>query len=335
MSGANYAAWSFDPAGFDRASDDGERMRFLTNYAVLAPSGHNTQPWRFRMDDHTLVIEEEPSRVLSVSGKLAAEPHISLGSCAETLILGGRAHGCVVEVEYSWEPAPRAAVRLAGATTAEPAIGEGVRHRVSNRALYSEAPLPGVLVEQLRDLAVGDARLHLLTDRSDIELVADLTAEATRRLMGEPSFRLELSEWVRSNVTRQCDGMPGFTQGMPTPPSLIARHVIRRIDVSKGQADKDSQRVRRSSALGVIVKTGSDEQAMFDAGRVYARSCVLAETCGIATSGIAAAVLDSSARDRLTERLVLSDQPIALLRLGRAASGARHTPRHLSRCSMS
>ena len=41
--------WHIDDSEFYELESFDEQMRFLLNYAVLAPSGHNTQPWNFRI----------------------------------------------------------------------------------------------------------------------------------------------------------------------------------------------------------------------------------------------------------------------------------------------
>ena len=41
--------WKISEGDFPRSGDAEEKLRFLLNYAVLAPSGHNTQPWLFKV----------------------------------------------------------------------------------------------------------------------------------------------------------------------------------------------------------------------------------------------------------------------------------------------
>jgi hypothetical protein len=41
---------------FRAAATDAELLRFFVNYAILAPSGHNTQPWLFRIGGRNLEL---------------------------------------------------------------------------------------------------------------------------------------------------------------------------------------------------------------------------------------------------------------------------------------
>mgnify|MGYP000140312356 CR=1 FL=1 len=53
-------------AEFPKDAPVSERLRYLVNFAILAPSGHNTQPWLFRIDDHGLTLIADRTRALPV-----------------------------------------------------------------------------------------------------------------------------------------------------------------------------------------------------------------------------------------------------------------------------
>jgi len=186
-----------------------------------------------------------------------------------------------------------------------------------------------------------------VTDPDTIEFLAEQTAAATLSIMKDAQFRLELSNWVRNNFTRRYDGMPAFVQGMPLPPSLLAKLIIRHTDISRGQAKKDAGRVRDSAAIGVIFATEPGEKALVQAGRLYARICVLAQVYGLASSGVGAAAIDPAARSAVGGRLqgaggvrgrasaagttlqgLTPLAPVApLVRVGRPLKAAKRSPR--------
>jgi nitroreductase len=41
---------------FPSAASTSEKLRFLLAYAVLAPSGHNSQPWLFRLGEEEVLV---------------------------------------------------------------------------------------------------------------------------------------------------------------------------------------------------------------------------------------------------------------------------------------
>ncbi|WP_243663734.1 nitroreductase family protein [Rhodothermus marinus] len=65
-------AWKEDPwqvaeHDFPRYATPEAQLRFLLNYAVLAPSVHNTQPWRFRVVGSEVELYADRTRALAVA----------------------------------------------------------------------------------------------------------------------------------------------------------------------------------------------------------------------------------------------------------------------------
>jgi nitroreductase len=42
-------AWNVSENQFPKEGIKAEQLKFLSNYAILAPSSHNTQPWLFKI----------------------------------------------------------------------------------------------------------------------------------------------------------------------------------------------------------------------------------------------------------------------------------------------
>lgn len=323
---SNYSAWSIDAQGFADCCTDLERLRFLVRYAVLAPSGHNTQPWSFMAGENSLILRADASRILHYSGPAAQEPAVSLGSCIGVFEFAAAGFGSTIEVEYLQGEAG-ARISIGGNQDAVPSLLTAITNRTSNRSAYDRTPLDVATLDRVTSSDIPGVMVRTVTEEPGVSFLAEQTSAATLRIMSDPAFRNELSQWVRNNYTKKCDGMPGFVQGIPGPPSLLANHIIRRLDVSKDQAKKDSSRVRESPALAIIVAQSTDVHKMMDAGRVYSMMCVKAQQEGLATSGAGAAIVDPSSRQAIVERFGFDGVPMAITRIGWAHSPARHAPR--------
>lgn len=324
---SNYTAWHISSDKFSDKLSDIKKLQFFAHYAVLAPSGHNTQPWHFSHDSTELFLELNQERNLPFSGALAAEPHISLGACLETLVLAAKGFGYQLNITYHFKNKLIASIKLASRTNPDSEIIGSIVQRVSNRNNYEMNTLKQGVLAQLTGEKLEFVSAQLVSKKTEIAFLADQTKQATEHIMTEPKFREELSKWVRNNITRKHDGMPGFVQGMPTPPSLIAKHIIRNIDISKGQAKKDSERVVNSGGIVMLSITQNTNEAFFNAGRMYARICVFAQKQGLSSSGVGAAVIDPLTKKDIKSHFGLNHQPIALIRLGRSSKKARHSPR--------
>lgn len=323
----NFSAWHIDISEFPDDGSDLEKLKFFARYAVLAPSGHNTQPWRFSTDGEALLLGADYKRRLPYSGVQANEPLVSLGACLQTLQLAAKGFGYEIDVEYTLKNDLIAKISLGSKTTPDPSLIDAITSRSSNRHPYDLKPLSEKLLGSLVKTDVKRVSARILSAREDIEYMAKKTEEGTLRTFGDKEFRTELSKWVRNNLTKQHDGMPGYTQGIPTPPSLLAKHMIKNINISKDQAKKDVKRVLESPDLIILSVREDDEAALLDGGRLYAQICVLAQKNNLATSGTGASVVDPVARKEVEEKYHLPGRAIAVIRIGKATTAARHTPR--------
>jgi hypothetical protein len=323
----NYSAWHVKADDFPDSGSELDKLKFFARYAVLAPSGHNTQPWRFSGDKQTLLLGANRDRHLPYSGVQANEPMVSLGACLQTLQLAAKGFGYEVRIAYPLSSKVIAKISLNGKTAPDPSLLEAITRRSSNRHPYDTDKLPASTLKRFSDTDLEYVSTHVISGRADIEYVAEKTGEATLRTFGDKEFRKELSKWVRNNVTKRHDGMPGFTQGIPTPPSLLAKHIIKRLNISKDQAKKDIGRVRKSPNLLILSVSEETPQALLNGGRLYAQICILAQREGIATAGIGAAVIDQVSRQEIVKKYKLHGRPIAIIRIGKAKKRARHTPR--------
>ncbi|PID98772.1 hypothetical protein CSA80_04900 [Candidatus Saccharibacteria bacterium] len=326
----NYSAWEITTTLPTEASET-DILQHFARFAILAPSGHNTQPWLFAVQGKRLLLKINPERRLGHSGSLAAEPYVSLGSCLETLILAARGFGydLIVHKTVSDSDNVVAKIQLGKKHSPQPELLTAIKHRASNRNFYDTTPL----AEDIIATTIGEKLpgIHVITakKRSDITYLSQLTAKATRKIMRDSAFRRELSQWVRRNITRKYDGMPGFTQKMPLPVSLIAPMVVRNLDVSKTQAKKDAKIALHSANLLIICVTKRTPEQFLSAGQQYARICITARMLGYATSGVGAAVIDPESKEDVAKHFHLKSSPTAMLRIGLTGKKVRHTPRQV------
>ncbi|MET7481702.1 hypothetical protein [Streptomyces sp. NPDC005538] len=176
----------------------------LISAAVAAPSIHNTQPWRFRLDPDTpaLEIRAAANRGLRHIDPAGRALHLSVGCALFNLRLAVAHHG--------WEPVTRvlpspaepgllAAVRLGGPTRISPAPGlyDAVWRRHSSRFPFSERPLPTALLSELAEAAHADGALLGFADPDERDRLLRVTLEAERRTTADRDRSSESRRWVR------------------------------------------------------------------------------------------------------------------------------------------
>ena len=91
--------WRVDESDFPRYGQAAEKLRFLLRYAVLAPSGHNTQPWRFVIEGESVLLYADRERRLPVADPDDRELTMSCGAALAQLLVAIHHFGLTAEVE--------------------------------------------------------------------------------------------------------------------------------------------------------------------------------------------------------------------------------------------
>jgi hypothetical protein len=191
----------------------------LLHAATLAPSMHNTQPWRFRVRRASQEIElfADPARMLEYSDPRGRAVHLACGAALMNLRIAVGVAGrqpLVTLLPDRGQPLLLATLRLAGPynpTEAERALHAAIATRHTNRRPFSNRPVPpGVLAELVTAARLEGAALHL-PGQEETHRLLRLVADAERDLLAEPGYRAELAQWAGGQRDR--DGIPDSALG--------------------------------------------------------------------------------------------------------------------------
>jgi hypothetical protein len=186
----------------------------LVAAAVLAPSMHNTQPWRFRFEpaSQTFELYADPARMLRFGDPDGRAVHIACGAALLNLQLAATMAGRLPVVRLIPTVTQRlllATLRLAGPAQARPdeiELHAAIATRRTNRSPFSGQPVaPGILAELVEAAQVEGAMLHV-PDRQEAIRLLTLTRDAERTLLAHPGYRAELARWAGG--ARDREGVP-------------------------------------------------------------------------------------------------------------------------------
>lgn len=324
MSYPGTEVWKVEEQEFPRSGTIEEKLRHLVRYAILAPSGHNTQPWRFAIENERIHLFADRSRSLRVIDPRDRELTISCGAAVFFLRVALRHFGYVGTVSLlpdADRPDLLATIGLgehAVATVEEEALFLTIPERRTHRAKFEDRPLPGALLNALRyGAATEGARLRVIEDPDTRRAIASLVAEADRRQFADREFRAELSAWVHPNRSDRRDGIPGYGFGLSDLASHLSPYVMRTFNLGTFQADRDRRLVLRAPALIVLGTPGDGRADWLRAGGALARVLLRAQSEGVYASHLNQPVELAELRARL--RAVIeceSGYPQVLLRMG-------------------
>jgi hypothetical protein len=316
--------WHIDGSRFPAAAPIGARLEFLLGYAVLAPSGHNTQPWLFRLRGASVEVIADRRRALPVVDPQDRALAISCGAAAANLAIAMRCFG--LEPAIRWLPDPGdpdllAVVQAAGehaATPADVALCGALTRRRTTRLPFAPDPLPDLLQREVVALAAArGTELAVITDDARRAAIAALVAQGDRIQMADPRFRRELAAWIHSRRASSRDGISFAAFGGADLLSFVGAGVIRTFDLGGGQAAKDLQLATHSPALAAFATPSDGAADWLGCGDALAVTLAALTAAGFTTAYLNQPIEVDALRPALRDASGLQGTPQLLIRAGR------------------
>jgi hypothetical protein len=334
MNAGNLAAWNIDSPAFPASGSAIEKARFAVGYAILAPSSHNTQPWRFIINGDELLVCADRTRSLPHIDPFDRELIISCGAALFNLRVAFAHFNVPVEIAtFPQSSDPDIVARIvfpdSGPKLNDLAeLFDAITKRATNRGPFIAKDVPSTLIDRLKtEAALEGVDVAFAQTLAERESVAALIAQADRRQFDDPHFRRELASWI--HPLRKNDGMPADSQGLrvltdaATPVIAMA---IRTFDLGNGVA-ATHEKLARGSPLLIVLSTPMDSnEGWLSAGLGLQRMLLVTTEEGYSTSYLNQPIEVPDLRSRLASELSITGFPQLLLRIGRGLSVA-HSPR--------
>jgi hypothetical protein len=290
----------------------------------LAPSIHNTQPWRWIVDADGLELHAETSRHLA---ELDAEHHLLMISCGAALhhaLVDLLAAGWRVEVE---RPAakPLARVRLTGRGDPDPvavARADAAPNRHADRRPVAPQPVPAEALKAVTG-AMRDAgvEVHVLRRDQVIDL-ASAVSRAQRAEETDERQRAELAAWVGGERSSGV-GVPDAAIPDAAPQTTVPGRDFGVTGSLPPGAGHDE-----AAVFAVLYGRADTAVNWLRAGEALAAGWLDAVRLGLTLLPFSAPVEIASTRHLLREMVADIGYPYLVVRLGVAVGGeAPRTPR--------
>ncbi len=312
-----------------------ELLRRAAIQARLAPSVHNTQPWRFVLTADCLEIHVDPRRQLLVLDPTGRQMLISCG-CAvlnARVAVAAREHEAIVErLSDPTRPNLLARITLAPEPKFVQALGalDGcIIRRQTNRRRFADEAVDPELAAQLTDAAEREESMLFQVRTLDHRLaVARLTQEADRLQNVDPAYRAELRAWTTEDPMRP-DGVPAVAVPHVTGASRDDIP-IRDFDTRGSGALPVETRSHLAQELYILGTRTDDRLAWLRAGEALERLWLKATEQGYVASLFTQVIEVPYLRDRLRTELELGMYPHVVVRVGRAPVTSASMRRRLS-----
>jgi hypothetical protein len=299
-------------------------MRLAAQFAALAPSVHNTQPWRFVARPHALEMHVDPDRELTYLDPEGRQMYLSCGAAVEFARLGIRYLGLGCTVRLLPDPGHDTLVAKLVVGLGEPVTGaeqrliDAVPRRYTDRGPYSDEPISRTVLQAMREAANERQCWLKVLDHTDDRLAAiRLLESAEAAEAADDGYHAEIERWRRSGPAH--DGVPvdRFTD-------WSAQHRVSDVPLRDfagnaahpHQGALDPPEVERDTI--VVLGTDRDDRlSWLRAGRALADVLLTLTDANLVSQPLGPALDLPTTRAQLRHDLGLVGYPQMMLRVGR------------------
>lgn len=296
--------------------------RELVRYATLAPSSHNTQCWRFQIQDHAIIITPDMSRRTPAVDPDDHHLFVSLGCATENLAQAALANGLKTSALLDTNGSITCSLEPTKAMTSP--LFRAIADRQCTRADYDSKPLTNDELRLLERAGTGDGvSVRLLTAKPAMESVLEYVVAGNTAQMNDAAFVRELKSWIRfsaDEALRTGDGLFSGATGNPAVPRWLGSPMMSLFFTPKSENEKVARQIRNSAGLAVFVAQQNDKAHWVEAGRCYERFALQATALGIRNAMLNQAVEVPKVRTGFASWLGLqatNQRPDLVVRFGR------------------
>ena len=244
------------------------QFKEIIHYATLAPSGHNTQPWKFSIENNSILIYPDYSRRLRVVDPDDHALFISLGCALENLVIAANHTGYGAEVEYFSENEEKDCIRVTlkkEKIEFDPDLFNAIPNRQATRNKYDGRQIPGEDLEKLEQASKQDkVSFILFTGQKEIDPIIEFVKEGNILQFRNKLFINELINWIRfskKDALESRDGLNSASMGLPFIPTWLGKFILNTFATADGEAKKCEKFIRGSSGLILFIANSNDKQS--------------------------------------------------------------------------
>ena len=305
-----------------------EDIQKILEYGCMAPSGDNSQPWRFKIDKRTVHIFNEPSSDESLYNFRQQASYVAHGALAENILIAAPPLGYSAQLAFFPEATN---ANYVARVTFEPAVSRGdplfdaIPKRTTNRKPYDQKSIKTVHAAALIACAkeLGRGTVKLLEDRIGIEKIAHAISINERVVLENQhlhQFLFQHIRWTDEEARKNLSGMHLKTfelRGLQTAVFRLFRSwgalsFFNKLGAARRVAKDNAKVYSSSAAIGIVLVPNNTSRDFLTAGRIMQRVWLKATVFGLSMQPVTGVILLMQ-RILANEAGMLSPQHIELI----------------------
>jgi hypothetical protein len=297
-----------------------DEVETVLRSASLAPSVHNSQPWRFRVLPDRIELHPDLDRRLPATDPDDRELRLSCGAALFNLRMALQGFGVrplVSLLPGHVAPGALATVRRGGVITQDEEMRgllKAVPTRRTNRRPFFES---GVDARQrhalVRAAELERSWLHIVGVREEVARMKDFVRRAHRIQLENPAVASEL-ESLTGHRPDAVDGVPPASAGFR--PEAQDEWMFRDFDPEHGHERPSGKDYESNPLVAVVCSFYDGQLGEIQAGQAMQRVLLTATTHGLSASFMSQPVEVPAVREELRRALGGMLVPQTVLRIG-------------------
>lgn len=299
-------------------------FRKFIGYGILAPSGHNTQPWKFKVTQNEIQIHPDFHRSLPIADGDNHALYISLGCAAENIILAAENAGYRTDLKIVKDIT---GIEFISITLSpidkkkEDELFQYIQERQVTRNAYTHEKVSSEDLKILFDSAkIPGVEVRSFIAQNEIRELEHFIIEGSNHQFRNSDFTNELVSWIRfskKEIEHKRDGIWHASMGFPKTGRLLGSLIMKKLVSSASEAKRWKKLVKASAGFILFIAEENDVKHWVNMGRAFQRFGLTACKLGIHHAHVNMPCEEVEVRRKMTKSLNLgTGHPLLLIRFG-------------------
>ncbi|MCD4774379.1 MAG: hypothetical protein K8R41_13455 [Bacteroidales bacterium] len=295
----------------------------IIKYAAKAPSGHNTQPWKFKIGNDRISILPDFTRALPVVDSDNHALYISLGCALENLIIAANQFDCETKttIHNSGNETFIQIDLYQSEEIKKTDLYNFIEKRQVTRNKYSTEKIQKEFLRELFDDILDKClQVKLFLSKTEIENLTPYIIEGSNLQFNNKAFVKELVSWFRfseKEVLIEGDGLWSASMGLPNMGRCIGNFVMKNFVSAKSEAKRWKKIISKSAGFALFMVKTNDHEHWIKLGQAFQRFGLLATKMNINHAHVNMPCEELPVREKMIQNYQLNEYtPLLLIRFG-------------------